>query len=352
MAYNWADRLRILATLMMISVHVSGPIAEHYGDYDTIWWWTSNIWDAFCRPCVPLFVMLSGYLLFQKTYPIGDFFKKRALRVVVPGFIWGAIYLLFTHFWDGWPANFGQAATQMITGPMHYHLWFIYLIIGLYACYPFMSPWVRQARDADFVVLFAIIFIAVFAWKALKELANIGMGFQLEFFCNHLGYFVGGYYFGTKKLGTPSESLMGEKIVNWSFSRQKMLFLSVFCIVFGSLVTTFGTYFMGRETAIFHPYFYDYLTPNVAISTLGWFLLLRHFFNEKPLNNLESDFAKASYGMYLCHVLVLYVLNYDLIYHSRFHPLLDIPMTVFLCVIESFVFVWLIQRTPLGKWLA
>ena len=350
MQFNWADRLRGFATLMMITVHVSGPISEHFKPYDTFWWWTSNVWDSICRPSVPLFVMLSGWLLFQKKYEIGSFFKKRFTRVVVPGIVWGVIYLVFTNFWEGKPATFREAGLMLLEGPTHYHLWFIYLIIGLYAAYPFISPWVRTANEQEFRFFFGIAVFSVFFYKILDELVGIKMGFYLDFFSNQLIYFIGGYYFGEKQLLCPPA--LNQNIANWGFGKQKMLVLSSALIVLGTSVTALGTYFMGRETGVFHPYFYDYLTPHVAISAVGWFLLFRHFLNEKPVTLLEADFAQASYGVYLCHVLTLYVLNYDLIFHSRYHPFIDIPLTVFLCAIESFVFIYFIQKTPLGKWLA
>ncbi len=349
--FFWADRLRVFATLMMISVHVSGPIAEHFEPYDTLWWWTANTWDSICRPSVPLFVMLSGWLLFQKTYEIGAFFKKRFSRVVVPGIVWGVIYLIFTNFWEGRPATFSEAGRMLLEGPTHYHLWFIYLIIGLYACYPFIAPWVRQASEREFLVFFGIAFFSVFVYKILDKMAGIQMGFYLEFFSNQLIYFVGGYYLGQKRLGGP-DGYLEKNIPDWHFGRQKMLALSLALIAIGTSATAVGTYFMGRGTGVFHPYFYDYLTPNVACSAVGWFLLFRHIFNERPASQLVSDFAQASYGVYLCHVIALYVLNYDMIFHSRYHPLIDVPLTVFLCAIESFVFIYLAQKTPLGKWLS
>ena len=52
-------------------------------------------------------------------------------------------------------------------------------------------------------------------------------------------------------------------------------------------------------------YFYDYLTPNVAIASVGWFLLAKRTFNSKPLLDIERDFTAASFGIYFAHVLVM-----------------------------------------------
>ncbi len=351
MHFSWADRLRVFATLMMITVHVSGPISEHFSPYDTLWWWTANLWDSLCRPAVPLFVMLSGWLLFQKHYEIGPFFRKRFGRVVIPGLAWGVIYLAFTHWWEGSPATLREATLMLVEGPTHYHLWFIYLITGLYAAYPFIAPWARQAAEGEFLVFFAIVAVATFLYKILDELYGIQMGVYLDFFSNQLGYFVAGYFFGEKMLGSATGG-GSQKIPAWRIGRRGMLALSLVLIAIGTAVTAFGTYFAGRATGTFHPWFYDYLTPQVACGAVGWFLLFRHFMGEKPASPLVSEFAQASYGVYLCHVLTLYALNYDLIFHSRYHPLVDIPLTVFLCAFESFVFIWVVQKTPLGRWLA
>ncbi len=339
----WADRVRIIATLMMILVHASGPISEHFKNYDTAWWHVANFWDSVSRPNVPLFVMLSGFLLFSKTYPTGEFFRRRFTRVLLPAGTWMVIYLLFTWAWDGQPATFLQAARMVFEGPVHYHLWFIYLIIGLYCCYPFIEPFVRQAHEKDLLLLLFFCFLAVFTFKIFKTFFDLNQGIQIEFFSNNLFYFVGGYFLGQKKM--PDEPFSAdEKFSRWSFSRKKMLALSLSLIALGTAVTAAGTYFMGHETATFHPYFYDYLTPNVAAATIGWFLLIRHFLGKKAPSPLEKDFAAASFGVYLSHVLVLYFLNFEMVNPTRWHPVLDVPLTAAMCAFLSFAIIWAIQK--------
>ncbi len=65
----------------------------------------------------------------------GEFFKKRALRILPPFVLWSVVYA----FAWGEPVrnfkdlllNFNYAAG---------HLWFVYMIIGLYLVMPLLSP--------------------------------------------------------------------------------------------------------------------------------------------------------------------------------------------------------------------
>lgn len=47
------------------------------------------------RPCVPLFVMITGALLLPVKGDTGAFYKKRISRVFWPFLIWSVIYNLF-----------------------------------------------------------------------------------------------------------------------------------------------------------------------------------------------------------------------------------------------------------------
>lgn len=57
-----------------------------------------SIYGSFLRPCVPLFVMLTGMLLLPVKQEIGEFYHKRMLRVIIPFVIWSLLYNLFPWF--------------------------------------------------------------------------------------------------------------------------------------------------------------------------------------------------------------------------------------------------------------
>lgn len=344
----WADRLRNLATVMVIGIHVSAPVAQGYSAYDSWFWWASNWWDSICRPAVPLFVMLSGFLLLSKDYPLGDFLKRRFSRVIVPSLVWMVLYNLYNYLAQGQPATFGEAALRIVENRVHYHLWFIYLIIGLYLVYPIMRPWVRQAREQDFWYLFALCAMASWGYKILYVFWSVNIGIYWEFFCNNLGYFVLGYYLGNK--ATQDETAQVGGLPAWPLLRRQLLWVAGGLIVLGTLVTAFGTYWASKKYGNeFHPYFYDYLTPNVGLCAAGWFLFAKYAWNRRPLLEVEREFSAASFGIYFIHVLILDFWSKVGYWQTRFHPAKTIPILTAMVTLFSFMVIMFIRAFPGGK---
>lgn len=96
-------------------------------------------------------------------------------------------------------------------------------------------------------------------------------------------------------------------------------------------------------------YFYDYLTPNVAISAIGWFLLAKLAFNSRPLLDIERDFNAASFGIYFAHVLVMDWWGKTGYWHSMAHPVYVTPMLATMIYLMTFVAISLIRVLPGGQ---
>ena len=398
----WPDRLRNLATVMVIGIHAAAPIAHGEGsDFNSSWWWSGNFWNSLTRPAVPLFVMLSGYLLLGKDYSLPDFLKRRFSRVVIPAIFWMLIYCLYGYLANGSPATIGAALKSLVTGPVHYHLWFIYLIIGLYLVYPILRPWVRTASNQDFLYFFVMWSIGTWIYKALAVFAQMPIGIYFELFSNNCGYFVMGYFLGNRvsmkdevgsmkydvgsmkdevgsmkyevgsrkddvgsmkdEVGSRKDELPNDpgtnKIHHTSYF---ILHTSYFIlhnsipwllIVVGTAATMvssyiINTFFWNGHTNV---YFYDYLTPNVAISAIGWFLLAKTAFNSKPLLDIERDFSAASFGIYFAHVLVMDYCGKLGYWHSLAHPIFVAPMLTTMIASLTFLAIALIRVLPGGQ---
>ncbi|TNE60387.1 MAG: hypothetical protein EP344_07400 [Bacteroidetes bacterium] len=344
----WADRLRNIATVLVIIIHVTSPVVQEYPNLDSHLWWAGNLWNTLGRPAVNLFVMLSGFLLFSKDYPLGLFLRKRFTRVLIPAAFWMVLYLIYGHIANQDPASWHQAIVKLVQGPVHYHLWFIYLIIGLYLMYPVLQPWVRKAREQDFLYFFIVCIIGTWGYKTLLAFSGVRIGLHFEIFTNQIGHFVLGYYLGSKAASSETPSRPG--LAPWPLHQRQMLTLARMLIIGGAAITAAGGYWHSTRTGNFQPYFYDYLTPAVTLGAAGWMLLARHGWNQRPLLKVEQLFAAGSFGIYLVHVLVLDGLTES----SRWlglnpRGIWTIPLTAALAVLLSFTAVLLIRALPFGK---
>jgi surface polysaccharide O-acyltransferase-like enzyme len=346
--FAWADRLRNLATLLVIAIHVSGPLAEQLPDMNTWAWWISNWWDGTARASVPIFVLLSGALLLSKDYPTGPFLKKRLTKVLVPGLFWMCIYMLYSYIAKQQPATFVQAIRTIVEGPVHYHLWFIYLIVGLYLVYPLLRPWVRQATDAEYLYIFALCAMASWGYKILWTFWGISIGMYWETFSNNVGYFILGAYLFQKPLQTEAPHPL---LKTWRFTNRQIMWGAIALIVIGSTLTTFGTYYasMYLNGGKFHKYFYDYLTPNVGMAVIGWFMLAKVAWNSRPLLEIEKEFAAASFGIYLTHVLIMDWWAQCGYWFGAGYPGKTIPVVIGLVAVTGFLLVKVIKALPGGN---
>ncbi|MCC6280725.1 MAG: acyltransferase family protein [Saprospiraceae bacterium] len=342
--FFWADRLRNIATVLVIAIHVSSPIAHGYQDLNTWWWWAGNWWNSLGRPSVPLFVMLSGYLLLSKDYELGPFLKKRFSRIVIPALFWMSIYMLYSYIAKGDPATWWEAIKRLINGPVHYHLWFIYLILGLYLVYPILRPWIKSASERDLLYFLTLCAVATWGYKLMSEFAHVSIGIYFELASNNAGYFVLGYYLGTKSAADDEKQYMP-----WRFSRQQLSRIALALIILGTVSTAMLTYWFSSAKGHNFTLFYDYLTPNVSISAIGWFMFVKTSFNKRPLLDIEKEFAAASFGVYFIHVLVMDWWGQCGYWHSKFHPLKGIPILIGMITIMSFLVIAFIRSFPGGK---
>lgn len=137
--YYYMDWLRVLAIFAVVGVHVVSKIINT-GSTDDWEWQYANAIDSAIRWCVPVFFMLSGALLLtvKKDEPIGSFYKKRLTKVIIPLVFWSGIYLVYQIYEQGESFTLWQMTKLFLADDIYYHLWFLYVIIGLYIMAPFL----------------------------------------------------------------------------------------------------------------------------------------------------------------------------------------------------------------------
>ena len=148
----WIDWLRTIACLMVLLEHSAEPYVfnedvQILTESDA--WWV-GIFYSMMAPCVALFVVASSYLQIPLHYSTGEFFKHRIARVFVPLVIWSLIYAFV---WGNPMENLGNLLLNFNFEAGH--LWFVYMLLGLYLLMPLLSPWAERVskRELQFYLL-------------------------------------------------------------------------------------------------------------------------------------------------------------------------------------------------------
>lgn len=169
------DLARVTAMLFVIVIHVTST----YIDYEsglTVLGMNLAFWlNQLARFAVPLFVMLSGVSLGLKAScpGAGRFYRDRLRKVGVPYLVWTAVYLLYNCRLDPRALSPGALARAFLLGQAAPHLYFIIVILQLYALYPLLKRWVLRAPWTSVLVSFVI------TWAVQKLFAFRQLGLDL-----------------------------------------------------------------------------------------------------------------------------------------------------------------------------
>lgn len=346
----WTDIVRILAIIMVIFIH-SNNVTNAYYLIDTKAWWPISFLEALCRPAVPLFVMISGYFLLNpdKNEALWDFFRKRFTRIGIPSICWIIVYYLWANMWQGRELSLEFNLYVTLGGIALGHLFFLAIINGLYLITPMLRIFAQYA--SRILYIYAIILAicgGIFLNIVHVWLPDIASGNSLLFhFTWYIGYFLfGGYIRKYNPLSKPKKKIL--------------LLLFVVYLVLAAITT--GLHFYAMRT--FFPldllmhFFLHYLAPNIVAMSLILFLLLTQvttivpFLTNTQLKPYIQEYANASFGIYLVHMIVLDVLNrYIFIDWKVTSILLWLPIMVKILavLIISYGIVWVFKQIPLLK---
>ncbi|CAG1021377.1 O-acetyltransferase WecH [Methylococcales bacterium] len=293
----WADVCRILAVFGVIVIHSSGELFYSYGKVSTDYWLSANFWDSLSRVAVPLFVMLSGSLLL-KSKKILNFkvhsILKRVGRVFFPLVTWSVVYLLWLRDPSSAPINIFEWIGKFFSEPVMYHLWFVYMVIGLYIIIPILQVIFLSCENDSRLkwYLFSI-------WFAINSLTiYIPMPFllhmQIQPLLEYPGYFILGGI-----LGMSSRDILFQ--YHWG-----LLFL------IGFLLTFFIVWIRTYDSGVPDELGYAYFSPNVLFSSIGAFMCIQRIRIQGVWAKIIHWLSDVSFPIYFVHIMSLEYIRYGL----------------------------------------
>lgn len=200
------DFVRAFAALSVIAIHVTSG----YTSYSQVGYY----WNQAMRYAVPLFVILSGFLLYfsecgRERMPFAAFLRVRCKKILLPYLIWTALYTAFSnrHELLTWVANdpfhplllWGK---HLVMGTGYVHLYFLLIVLQLYLLYPVLRSWLDKHQtllvSASFVGTLSAQTMIYLHQIHVIELPSIGIPY-VSLFPIWLFYFVFGMFAARNK---------------------------------------------------------------------------------------------------------------------------------------------------------
>lgn len=338
------DILRVIAILAVIMLHVAAANFNRTDIFSPIWE-MSNIYNGLMRWGVPVFVMISGTLFLDPAREI-NFHKLYTKNILHVGFVlifWSFLYALL--YERGFNGNPGKILSHAVLG--HFHLWFLYMLLGLYLIVPLLRPICWDTKLLRYFLVLSMFFSffiptvvriltgldlmmpdSVFA-KMLKIVNSVTERTHFHFTLGYVAYFVLGYYVNQITL------------LPW---QRKIIYVLG---IGGGLFTIFFTQFISHVAKV--PFeIYSNLTLNVLFEALAVLVFVKYHVDLFPAKIISSCtyLAKRVLGIYLLHVGILTFLKHCHIVSTNFNPLFSIPLIALLAFCLSWLSTEIIRRIP------
>lgn len=335
------DFLRIIAIFAVIILHVSAQNFFAVG-VETLEWQAFNFYDSIVRWGVSVFVMISGALFLAGEHSIEKIYKKNITRIIVAFIFWSMLYMIdsIVHTHCGWKA----ALKQLVTG--RGHMWFLFMIVGLYMIVPLVKPIVKSMDLVKYFLVLSLAFTFVLP-QAIKlvSLGNPTVGsfingvwgkVHFHFTLGYVSWFVCGYYL--------SKVDLSKRV------KRTVYFLAV-C---GFSATIIGTSMISVLQQKPNTILYDNFGVNVMLEAIGVFVFVKDKFGQREVSEKAGKIlrllSKYSFGVYLVHILVLDNLKYVFGFTTlSFNPVISVPIIGVLVFVISLAISAALNHIPLLK---
>ena len=298
------DWLRFVACFLVMVIHACECIYSNdysFGFPTETDRWSIACISGFARPAVPLFLMASAYLLVPVKQDLLGFYRRRLSRVFIPFAIWLVLYAVLPAAWGEWgwaesAANLKQVFINFI--PRESHLWFIYMLLGIYFIMPILSPWLEKCSKRDEQVMLGIWLFTTFFWHFHETFGAVfgecwwNPWPTFHYVSGYVGFVVLAHYIRTH--------------LDWSRRKVFAICIPLFVLGWAWCVYSFYTRSFRVEEVRFLEL--DWQTTSIAPALMSFaaFALFKEIKTTPPkLFAAVQSVSLQSYGMYLMHMMML-----------------------------------------------
>lgn len=325
----WIDILRVIGVIGVILIHVVSNTINTFGGLSPSAHTFYCFIHYFTSFAVPLFVMISGMMFLGKTdLTFKDVFKKYLLKISLIIFVIGSVMILMEEIFISKNVSLDlirRLFLRLIEGDSWAHMWYLYLVFGLYLLTPVFVLITKNIKEKDYKTFLIILFIISILIPSLDKLFGIKIAFNKLNISGYIFYYFYGYYLYKYSVSKKF------KIINYV--------ISILCIAY-----TF--YRAIHINSLDNVYSYTTLVPCMLASST---ILL---FKDKKYKNGEfvNTIGVCSLGIYVLHqffINIIYkVIKFDMIVR---YPYIGLALYFIIILTSSFLLTYFLRKIPFIK---
>lgn len=220
---HYFDYLRLMAAVGVVYMHTAaGPLRSGLD----AGWHGMNILVSLAFTAVPLFFMMSGYLLFsnERTADISYLLKKRLPHLLIPLAGWTVVAVVwFTTVMEGFSMQrILQGLLASLHTPAWVHFWYMYTMVAMYVISPVLYGGLRSLSRKGHIFVFTLCMLLSLQtilqtilpgeWKAV---VNIDLINKLRDVGGTASVFILGFYLGRTQRKIPNWLLLMATAALW-----------------------------------------------------------------------------------------------------------------------------------------
>lgn len=199
---NNLDLLRVLCCIGVVMIHVSQSWVNQSVDAvnngiiinDLNTPFIASVYNSLFRFAVDCFLMISGSFILDnsKTLEYKEFYYSAFKKIGIPALIFSVFYILYeTIFCIAGKKKFSQLVKGIITGAPMYHMWYLYMLIGIYVLAPLVMRFKNDVGEKQFrkISYVFLILANISRWTTGRVRLNYDVGQSFEY----LSFFMAGY---------------------------------------------------------------------------------------------------------------------------------------------------------------
>ena len=262
-------------------------------------------------------------------------FNKYIFRIVCSLVIFGTIFALMEIVFNEHSFKLKQVIKSfsfMIQNKSWGHLWYLYMLVGLYLVTPILKRFVNTAEKSEIIYFLAILLLFNMIFPFVEAYTGIKIGFSIPFVGVNLFYYILGYAIDSRVVRIPNK-------------------LSFFLIIF-SIVIYFIEFFFNVKINIQAVCFESFSNSLIFKSfiPIALFSLTLNFLDKMKVSDFEKLLSDLSFGVYIFHAVFINFIYKVLKLSPAIINVFIIWLAVFVVTsISSFILTYLFRCIPFVK---